>query len=392
MQNGSVKQRQLWILLVFFLLGVGALIYYKTAPYEHSISALIGIWEGFYEINPNLVDSQFVIYKSGGYDGQFFYFLAKDMFVGGDWDLIVDSYHFRFHRMGLSLFVGLFSSIFGFSHYPLVTLLFLFVVFSLSVFSLFSLLPDSKKWLVLFYLFSPFSLNANLLLVADSLFVSFGIIAFYFFTNKKDLLAVFFFLLMVITRELGILFLIPIVFNALTEKKWEKMALYSIPGIVFICLVGYGLIYPPNHLGTNPLGFRDMTDFPLFGFFKSFMENGSFQFKPKEFPKVLFFISFLALSIASIQSLKDSFSKNINILVPIFGSLFVILIAEEGYWRSFDNLSRMFTLILPFSLLLDDAYKKPFIRLFLGISITLFLFLIIRILWITPHKEYFLSL
>lgn len=387
-----MKRYQLWFLLIFFLLGVGGLIYFKTAPYEHSLSALIGIWEGFYEINPNLVDPQFVIYKSGGYDGQFFYFLAKDLFVGGDWDLIVDSYHFRFHRMGLSLFVGAVSNAVGFSNYPLITLLFLMLTFSTSVFCLYSLLPETKKWFIVFYLFSPYSLNANLLLVADSLFVSFGIIAFYFFKNKKDLLAVFFFLLMVITRELGVLFLIPIVYKALLEKRGRKVFLYSLPGVAFLCLVVYGWIQPPNHLGTNPLGFRDMTDFPLFGFFKSFYDAGSFQFKLKEFPKILFFISFIALSVVSLQSLKESFSNNMPLLIPIFGSLFVILIAEEGYWRSFDNLSRMFTLILPFSLLLEGALKRPFLRLFLGISITLFLFLIIRILWITPTKEFFLSL
>ncbi|MGE8722916.1 AZOBR_p60025 family cell surface glycopolymer formation protein [Leptospira terpstrae] len=392
MQNGSVKRHQLWFLLFFFLLGVGGLIYFKTAPYEHSLSALIGIWEGFYEINPNLVDSQFVIYKSGGYDGQFFYFLAKDLFVGGDWDLIVDSYHFRFHRMGLSLFVGAVSHAVGFYNYPLVTLLFLFLTFSASVFCLYSLLPETKKWFIVFYIFSPYSLNANLLLVADSLFVSFGIIAFYFFKNKKDLLSVFFFLLMVITRELGVLFLIPIVYKALLEKRGREVFLYSLPGVAFLCLVVYGWIQPPNHLGTNPLGFRDMTDFPLFGFFKSFYDAGSFQFKLKEFPKIFFFISFIALSVVSLQSLKESFSNNIPLLIPIFGSLLVILIAEEGYWRSFDNLSRMFTLILPFSLLLEGALKRPFLRLFLGISITLFLFLIIRILWITPTKEFFLSL
>lgn len=387
-----MKRHHLWFLLIFFLLGVGGLIYFKTAPYEHSLSALIGIWEGFYEINPNLVDSQFVIYKSGGYDGQFFYFLAKDLFVGGDWDLIVDSYHFRFHRMGLSLFVGAVSNAVGFSNYPLVTLLFLFLTFSASVFCLYSLLPESKKWFIVFYLFSPYSLNANLLLVADSLFVSFGIIAFYFFKNKKNNLAVFFFLLMVITRELGVLFLIPIVYKALLEKRGKEVFLYSLPGVAFLCLVVYGWIQPPNHLGTNPLGFRDMTDFPLFGFFKSFYDSGSFQFKLKEFPKILFFISFIALSVVSLQSLKESFSNNMPLLIPIFGSLFVILIAEEGYWRSFDNLSRMFTLILPFSLLLEGVLKRPFLRLFLGISITLFLFLIIRILWITPTKEFFLSL
>lgn len=387
-----MKLYQLCFLLVFYILGVGGLIFFKTAPYDHSLSALIGIWEGFYEINPNLVDSNFVIYKSGGYDGQFFYLLAKDLFVSSDWDLIVDSYHFRFHRLGLSLLAGSISNLVGFSYYPMVTLAILFSTFLISVFCLYSLLPESQKWYVIFYLFSPFSLNANLLLVADSLFVSFGIIAFYFFKNKKDFLAIFFFFMMVITRELGVLFLIPIIFKALEEKKWGQMFAYSIPGFAFLCLVIFGLIHPPNHLGTNPLGFKDMTDFPLFGFFKSFQENGSFQFKPKEFPKILFFISLISITVVSVQSLKNNFSKNINVLVPIFGSLFVILIAEQGYWRSFDNLSRMFTLILPFSLLLEDSFKNLFLRFFLGISFSLFVFLMIRILWITPTKEFFFSL
>lgn len=387
-----MKLYQLCFLLVFYILGVGGLIVFKTAPYDHSLSALIGIWEGFYEINPNLVDSNFVIYKSGGYDGQFFYLLAKDLFVSSDWDLIVDSYHFRFHRLGLSLLAGSISNLVGFFYYPMVTLTILFSTFLISVFCLYSLLPESKKWYVIFYLFSPFSLNANLLLVADSLFVSFGIIAFYFFKNKKDFWAVFFFFMMVITRELGVLFLIPIIFKALEGKKWGQMFAYSIPGFAFLCLVIFGLIHPPNHLGTNPLGFKDMTDFPLFGFFKSFQENGSFQFKPKEFPKILFFISLISITVFSVQSLKNNFPKNIHLLVPIFGSLFVIFIAEQGYWRSFDNLSRMFTLILPFSLLLEDSFKNLFLRLFLGISFSLFVFLMIRILWITPTKEFFFSL
>lgn len=387
-----MKLYQLCFLLVFYILGVGILIYFKIAPYDHSLSALIGIWEGFYEINPNLVDTNFVIYKSGGYDGQFFYFLAKDLFDSSDWDLIVDSYHFRFHRLGLSLFAGAASKLLGFAYYPITTLIILFSTFLVSVICLYSLLPETKKWFVVFYLFSPFSLNANLLLVADSLFVSFGIIAFYFFKNKKHSLSVFFFFLMVITRELGVLFLIPIIYKAFIEKNWKHMFAYSIPGITFLCLVVFGLIHPPNHLGTNPLGFRDMTDLPLFGFFKSFQDHGSFQFKLKEFPKILFFILFFSISIVSLQSIKNNFSKDIYILVPIFGSLFVILIAEQGYWRSFDNLSRMFTLILPFSLLLENKLKNLFLPLFLSISLSLFVFLIVRIIWITPTKEFFFSL
>lgn len=392
MQNGSVKLWQLWTVLFFFILGVLGLIDYKITPYDHSLSSLIGIWEGFYEINPNLVDPNFVIYKSGGYDGQFFYLLAKDLFNENDWSLIVDSFYFRYHRIGLSFITGLFSHFLGSEHYPLITLTLLFFTFSASVYYLFKLLPDESKWLVLFYLFSPYSLNSNLLLVADSFFVSLAIISYYFYREKKFAIAFVFFLLTVFTRELGILFLAPIVFVSLFKREWKNVFLFSLPGILFLAFLFYGWMNTPNHLGTNPLGFKDMTDGPLFGFVKSFFDQNTFQFKPKELPKLLFLFSFLSILIVCYSSIKESFLKDIDILIPILGSMFVIAIAEQGYWRSFDNLSRMFTLILPFSLLLHDVTKRYSFRFFLGTSIVLFIFLLIRILFITQTKEYFLAI
>ncbi|WP_083930055.1 AZOBR_p60025 family cell surface glycopolymer formation protein [Leptospira yanagawae] len=387
-----MKPRDLWIVLCLFILGVVGLIYVKTEPYGNSLSALIGIWEGFYEINPNLVDSQFVIYPSGGYDGQFFYLLAKDLFVDEKWDLIVDSFYFRYHRIGLSFASGILSVLFGSEYYPILTLILLFSVFLVSVYCLYDLLPKKSKWFVLFYIFSPYSLNANLLLVADSFFVSLALIAYYFYVKEKHFLSFLFFLFTVFTRELGILFLAPIGLKYLLGKNWKLLLLYSIPGILFIGFIIYGWIAIPNHLGTNPLGFRDMTDYPLFGFAKSFIENGTFHFKIKEFPKLLFLLSFFSVSYLCLISLRQSFLHKMEILLPILGSLFVIAIAEEGYWRSFDNLSRMFTLILPFSILFIDEIKNIGLKLFLSSSALLFFFLLIRILFITPKKEYFLAI
>lgn len=387
-----MKPRDLWIVLFLFILGVTGLVYIKTEPYGNSLSALIGIWEGFYEINPNLVDSKFVIYRSGGYDGQFFYLLAKDLFAESNWDLIVDSFYFRYHRIGLSFTTGILSLLFGSEHYPILTLILLFTTFLFSVYCLYELLPKHSKWLALFYIFSPYSLNANLLLVADSFFVSLAIIAYYFYSKENHLFSFLFFLFTVFTRELGILFLAPIVFEFLRTKHWKLGFVYSTPGILFIGFMFYGWVSTPNHLGTNPLGFRDMTDYPLFGFVKSFLENGSFQFKWKEAPKLLFLLSFIAMVGVSISSIRKSFLKDLEVLLPILGSLFVIAIAEQGYWRSFDNLSRMFTLILPFSLLLKEGQKNLGFKIFLGSSLLLFFFLLIRIVFITPHKEYFLAL
>ncbi|XDD48441.1 AZOBR_p60025 family cell surface glycopolymer formation protein [Leptospira sp. WS39.C2] len=387
-----MKLRELWIVIFFFILGVFGIVYFKTAPYQHSLSSLIGIWEGFYEINPNLVNSSFVIYKSGGYDGQFFYFLAKDLFYENEWSLIVDSFYFRYHRIGLSFITGLVSHFIGSEHYPLITLVILFFTFIGSIYCLYQLLPNDSKWIVLFYILSPYSLNSNLLLVADSLFVSLAIIGFYFYKEKKFMISILFFLATVFTRELGVLFLAPIVLVAFYKKDWKQVFLFSTPGILFLAFLFYGWLQTPNHLGTNPLGFRDMTDFPLFGFVKSFFDQNTFQFKLKEIPKLLFMISFLSMGFVCYTSIRNSVLKDINLLFPIIGSLLVILIAEEGYWRSFDNLSRMFTLILPFSFLLTDVTKRKSFWIFLGTSLLLFIFLIIRILFITQTKEYFLAL
>nr|WP_210414268.1 hypothetical protein [Leptospira levettii] len=378
--------------MFFFIVGVLGIIQFKISPYNHSLSALIGIWEGFYEINPNLVDPNFVVYKSGGYDGQFFYLLAKDLFNDSDWNLIVDSFYFRYHRIGLSLISGFVSHLLGSEHYPLIILTILFSTFLFSVYCLYDLLPEKSKWLVLFYILSPYSLNSNLLLVADSFFVSLAIISYYFFTKKNLTLSFLFFLITVFTRELGVLFLAPIVLGALYQRQWKQVILFSLPGILFLGFLYSGWKNSPNHLGTNPLGFKDMTDFPLFGFVKSFFDQNQFQFKLKEFPKLLFLVSFLSMIMISISSIKNSLQKDLNLLVPILGSLLVIAIAEEGYWRSFDNLSRMFTLILPFSLLLEGVTKKPSFKIFLITSLTLFFFLLVRIFFITPTKEYFLAL
>lgn len=364
----------------------------KVKGYGGSLSSLIGIWEGFYEINPNQVNSNFVIFTSGGYDGQFFYFLAKDMFAPGDWGLILDSYYFRLHRIGLSFLVGLLSFSTNFDYYPEITLFVLIVTFLASVYCLYLILPDHSKWLSIIYLFSPFSLNSNLLLVADSLFVSFAILGYFFYAwNKNVILSVFFFFCAIFTRELGVLFLVPIVLKKIVLKDYKNALFYALPAFLFLSFLLYGRFHTPNHLGTNPLSFTDMIDFPLFGFFKSFYDNGQFHFSLKEIPKLLFFVSFFLILI-SIYKFRYQLLNESEIVLPILGSMFVILIAEEGYWRSFDNLSRMFTLILPFSLLLARSTSNKYLSAFWALSIVFTFFITIRVFFISPIKGYYLAI
>ncbi|MDF3820325.1 hypothetical protein P3G55_10460 [Leptospira sp. 96542] len=386
-----MKRSRLILFVVIYLIFFGFLCYEKTKPYEHSLSSLIGIWEGFYEINPDKTETGFVVYKSGGYDGQFFYFIAKDLFAEDKWELIVDSFYFRLHRIGLSILTGLVSSVLGFDHYPIVCLTICNLVFLSSFFCLVDLLPNQFKYLSILYLFSPFSLNANLLLVADSLFVSFGIIGYYFFKKNNHLSSALLFFLMIFTRELGILFLIPITILKLHERSYKIAFFYFLPILLFLVFLGYGFILSPNHLGTNPLGFRDMTDYPLFGFFKSFFESGNFHFSIKEFPKIIFLLSFILVSLGICFGIKTYLRSSPILILPILGSLGVILIAEEGYWRSFDNLSRMFTLVLPITILLFSETKSLIFKMFFTFTVFLIFFIFIRTVWITPSREFFLA-
>ncbi|WP_244594493.1 AZOBR_p60025 family cell surface glycopolymer formation protein [Leptospira ryugenii] len=389
-------KRWLWSSLLLFLLISGFAIKAKIEPYQYQLSSLIGIWDGFAEVNPELINQGFVVFKDGGYDGQFFYLIAKSIFQENHWGLVVDSYFFRMHRLGLSLAIGLPSYLFGFSYYPQIAICVLWIAFLYSFFCLYQLLPD-RKYLALFYLFSPFTLNSNLLLVADGFFTSLSIISLYLLRKDRPIFILLFFLtLTVVTRELGIT-LLPCYFFYLynKEKKTHAFSMFF-PILVFISLLICLRLFPPTHLGTNPLDFKDMTDLPLFGFIKSFFDSGTFHFQLKESPKFIFLLMLLLLSLFFILNLKriitEIDAQLVIILAPILVSLGVIFIAEEGYWRSFDNLSRMFTWCLPNVILLLERIRSKWLSAFLFCSSSLFLFLLIRILFITPNKEFYLYL
>ncbi len=390
------------ILLFCFCLLFLSLVLWKIHPYQNATSSLIGIWEGFAEINPNIAEPGDVIYKDGGYDGQFFYYLAKSMFADLEWDVIVDSYYFRLHRIGFTLLVGLPASIIGFSNYATIGLSISLFLFLTSVLCLYQLLPKEHRYLTVFYLFSPYSLNSHLLLVADGVFTSLFIITIFLLEKQYHLIVILLVAtLTVFTRELGIILLIPIVISNFSLKDYKFAVLYSFPILLFISFLIWTRSSIPNHLGTNPLGFGDMIDYPLFGFVKSFFDNGIFHLSPKESTKLLLFLqaslliaffsnSFLNKSI----SIKDIFSNSKNtgiLLLPILASLSILLIAEQGYWRSFDNLSRMFTLSVPLVILLKSRVNSKLLDYFLYLSLILFFFLVLRILFITQIKDFYIS-
>ncbi|MBP9161722.1 MAG: hypothetical protein KBF99_01005 [Leptospiraceae bacterium] len=389
-----------------YLLLLLILTYFKIQPYNYNLSSLIGLWKGFAELNPSLIDKAFVIYNDGGYDGQFFYLIAKSLFTEGLNSFpIMDSFFIRFNRIGLSLLAGFLSSIFGFGSYPIITLclLTLFHIYSFKL--LFGILDTEIKYLSYFYLFSPFSLNSNLLLVSDSLFASFLIICIYvlkingFNLDNLKLAASnrsynFISIFLTITflcfiRESGIIIAGTLLLLSFLDREIRISIILLLSLGTYLLIIELIKLIPSFHHGTNPLGFLDLIDYPLFGFFKSIKFQSLSGIKNifrelAKFPIFIFYI-ILALNLTNIKNRRD-----LILYIPIYFILFTAGVGEVGYWLSFDNISRMFTISLPWLIFLKQEKKAHNDYYALRFSFIVLLLLIIRIIYIKTPMEFYI--
>lgn len=382
-----------------YLLLVGILIFFKISAYEYNLSSLIGIWKGFAVENSNLIDKGFVIYNDGGYDGQFFYLVSKSLFTEGIQSFpILDSFFLRFNRIGLPILAGVLNAIIGFQFYPISTLILLLFFHLLSFYLLYKILDSEIKYLSYFYLFSPFSLNSNLLLVSDSLFVSFAIICFYQIKiklNQVNTTLFNFVLLLLISlgtcliKESGLVIIFTFMLIELIDTKYKNSFVLFLSIAAYLIITQMFKLLPKIHLGTNPLGFLDLIDYPLFGFFKSIQLNSISNLKSliKEFAKFPIFIFYIIL----VLNLKNITSfRNLVLQIPITFILFTAGVGEVGYWLSFDNISRMFTISIPWIILLKQENKAHNDYYALNLGLLILLFLIIRILFIKTPMTYYI--
>jgi len=381
------------------------LLFFSIRPYEYNINALVGVWDGFIKLNQPYVQRGLVIFKDGGYDGQFFYFISRFLYSPELTTLpVLDSFYLRFNRIGFPLISGFFVNFFGFKFYSWVTFIILNAMHIFSYSAIRSLCANDRKKLSLFYLFSPFALNSSLLLVSDSFMVSFGVLGIYFLersgfgffsdeTQEKNrsalVISVFLLLIAIFIRETALFVLFPVVVSLFIRKYFLGSALFCIPILLYFAFTLGLRSIPDIYPGTNPLGFTDLMDYPFFGFFKSFDWRSAEGIAGlgKEAVKVPIFLFFiiLALNILNIQTFRD-----LLLFSPALFILLQVLVAEEGYWRSFDNISRMFTLAVPVLIFLKNRDQGYNDFLLLPFSSGILILLIIRIILIKQPMSYYI--
>ena len=72
-----------------------------------------------------------------------------------------------------------------------------------------------------------------------------------------------------------------------------------------------------------------------------------------------------------LQTLNARTLKDRILVFPLYFIVFLGIIAEAGYWSSFDNSSRFFTLAVPYGILLSS--RMPMYRYYGSIELSLFL-------------------
>jgi hypothetical protein len=101
------SQRFLYVLLVLLCVYGWAISRY-AGRFEHKVSALICMGDHF--CPPEKLPAGTFIFRNGvGYDGEFFYFMARDPFMNRGWSAHVDAPSYRYQRILYPLLVWAFS-------------------------------------------------------------------------------------------------------------------------------------------------------------------------------------------------------------------------------------------------------------------------------------------
>lgn len=389
--------------IALFLIVVILLTAARIAPYGYRMSALIGMEQQFIDLNPGATFEGIVVFKDSGYDGQFFYLIARDLFDPSFDEPVLDTYRMRMGRIGMSLLVGLPASLLGWQSYGLIAFAILQLLQILAFLSLRSMLSEKNRYLALFFLFSPFSYNSSLLLVSDSLMVAVAVLGlamlekggFRFSTDGEDrtdyrsrwtIGATLLLCFLVTIRDTALFALAPIGLLFLYRKSLRGVILAALPVLVFLAWMAAVRLLE-THPGSNPVHYDAKLGGPMVGFFQSL--NGeafaSIKGAAREMSKYLnlLYLLIMVSTFFYIRSLPTA-----ALFSPLVFTAALSVFSVVEYWATFDNVNRMFTLSIPIMALLRD--RIPNMRshgLFL-LSVVFLLLLAVRLVWLKPAMAF----
>ena len=395
------------LLLLFYAVSTA----FFLARYDFNPSALIRFGHYYIEQNQAHTPAGAIrllgdeTHGGNGYDGQIFYYYARTLFLPGVWPEGFNN-AYRAPRLGFPLLAAPFV-VFG-SWGVVFGLILAQLGFLLAgLWALLRLLPDDRRYLAVFWIVSPFSLQSFLLLVSDSVVAGLMGLGYYFFTRVDperegdtgtigDWIGAFLcFALAILTKESSLFLLFPLGLLALTRLDWKRALLMM---AILLPMVAWQAYLRTAH-GMIPAGVLSIFLSPLDGVIglagHTFVLLGEFLAAPGGGPLMALIkhgvkvVLFLLIPTA----LVAVFTGNVRSFLPFrLATLFTlasVLIADWYYfWSVYENISRMFTVIVPIVILLKAQDARAHTASFFAVLGLLAFLVFIRTAAITPRFDY----
>ena len=403
--------------LVVLLLIIYALVFLgQTARYGFNPSAMIHLGHYYIQQNEDLTPDGAVRfigsekYGGNGYDGQIFYYFARTVFMKDVWPAGFNN-AYRAPRVGYPLLAGLFSPL-GSWGVVLGMIIVQLVLIVWGLVCLWRILPANLKYLSVFYVISPFTLQSFAVLVSDSLVVALWMIGLYYYLRmyegspltplgtagfggdktrgfgdlcfRKSALAGFCFSLAVLTKESSLFLFFPLGLYALWRLDLPRILLML---GVLLPMVAWQLYLRSAH-GMVPAGVLEIFLKPLNGvsglfvytleLIRAFLSSpsiGGLLVLFKHSAKVLLFLLIPAAILAMIKGRRPGFP--LTALTLGFALLSVLIADYYYFWGIYENISRMFTPLVVLMLLHKrenpDSLTWPFFGALTALAFMVFL-------------------
>lgn len=326
-------------LTLFFYLAIGL-----SFLYFHSwdVSSFVVFGKSNPITQAFIQDGIFIHQDAGGYDGQFFYLMARKPF---DITLVQESMISPVWRYQRILYPFVTFVLSGLGNPGLVKFM-LPLVNLLSVLGLTIVLVkmlevfNISKWYSLFFSLSPGLVYSFLYNLAEPLTYFLVALASYLFIKNNHKLSLLFFVLAILTREVALFAVLGVVVYLLWNKKYKKSIFYSLTFLVYLFWVLLlGVVFEKNN-SVNYVNFN--ITFPFSGLWLKLQLLFSQNFW-HIFLDGTFYIYILLISIVSFLSLfkKQTFFNISATLYIAFASTFSIplLLFPKEYTRHFLGLS-----------------------------------------------------
>jgi hypothetical protein len=357
--------RKIFSLVAFFLLyALSTFAIWKR--YNLNPTSMVNFGHEFALLNASETPKSAIVFKGeegnlgAGYDGQIFYYFSRPISnFNLNWPKGFDE-SYRAPRIGYPLLISIFGlfgqkmAIFG-MYFLNISLLFL------SYLALRSILEKTYKNLSLLYLLSPFALGSYSVLVSDSVMVSLVVLSYFFFLRKQFIPFSLLAGLAILTKEPALFFLFPLGLKSLIEK--DRKATIAVASSLLIPFLwqSYLRFTFPNWSAMRLTDFilplegisRYIYEIQDFLFSDGKLELGKFARLLGRFPLLILFSFGLSLSLSKNWKIGWNFRLAMILTLSMVGTA-----GYYHFWSVYENISRMFTILIPILIFWKNEDKE----------------------------------